>query len=330
MATGPRGRRGGVVRQELRGADPGPPRQGQRPSRPIADDDGQVPQSSPPESPRRGDRATRRAPPGVLVVFGASGDLTSRKLLPAIGQPGPAPAAARLVRGGRRGAHGPRRRGVPGLMMEAVPDAAGLGRGRQAQPLRVRRLRRPGHLRPAQGGPRRAGQGARPSRQPHLLPGDRPGRVRRGRPGARRRPGSTTPAARRVGSPGDREALRPGPGQRPTARRRPAPDLRRDADLPDRPLPREGDGPERPGPALRQRHLRAALEPPLRRPRADHRRRVPRRRAPRRLLRDGRRVPRHRAEPRHAGAVADPDGAARQPSTPRASATRRSRPCGRS
>ncbi len=31
----------------------------------------------------------RRAPPGVLIVFGASGDLTSRKLMPAI---------ARLVR----------------------------------------------------------------------------------------------------------------------------------------------------------------------------------------------------------------------------------------
>ena len=29
-------------------------------------------------------QTTRRAPPGVLVVFGASGDLTSRKLLPAL------------------------------------------------------------------------------------------------------------------------------------------------------------------------------------------------------------------------------------------------------
>jgi glucose-6-phosphate 1-dehydrogenase len=32
-----------------------------------------------------GIQATRRAPPGVLVVFGASGDLTKRKLLPALG-----------------------------------------------------------------------------------------------------------------------------------------------------------------------------------------------------------------------------------------------------
>ena len=49
--------------------------------------------------------------------------------------------------------------------------------------------------------------------------------------------------------------------------------LRRAPGVPHRPLPRQGDGAEPPGPALRQRHLRAGLEPALRRPRADHRRR---------------------------------------------------------
>ena len=40
--------------------------------------------------------------------------------------------------------------------------------------------------------------------------------------------------------------------------------------LPHRPLPRQGDRPERPGVPLRQRHVRAAVEPQLHRPRADH------------------------------------------------------------
>ena len=46
--------------------------------------------------------------------------------------------------------------------------------------------------------------------------------------------------------------------------------FRRAAGLPDRPLPGEGDGPEPARAALRQRDLRAHLEPPVRRPRADH------------------------------------------------------------
>jgi glucose-6-phosphate 1-dehydrogenase len=61
--------------------------------------------------------------------------------------------------------------------------------------------------------------------------------------------------------------------------------LRRAPDLPDRPLPGEGDRPEHHGVPVRQRHLRADLEPALRRPRADHGRRDGGRRAARRLLR---------------------------------------------
>ena len=48
---------------------------------------------------------------------------------------------------------------------------------------------------------------------------------------------------------------------------------RRAPDLPDRSLSRQGDGPEHPGAALRQRHVRADLEPQPHRPCADHRRR---------------------------------------------------------
>ena len=66
----------------------------------------------------------------------------------------------------------------------------------------------------------------------------------------------------------DREAVRSRPRERPRARR-PAPRrLPRAPDLPHRPLPRQGDGPEHPGAAVRERDLRAAVEPSLRRPRA--------------------------------------------------------------
>ena len=69
--------------------------------------------------------------------------------------------------------------------------------------------------------------------------------------------------------------------------------LRRAPDLPHRSLSREGDRPEHHGVPLRQRDLRAGVESPLRRPRADHRRRDRGRGGPRRILRRGRRAARH-------------------------------------
>ena len=53
--------------------------------------------------------------------------------------------------------------------------------------------------------------------------------------------------------------------------------LRRVGHLPHRPLPGQGDRPEHAGAAVRERDLRAGLEPPVHRPRPDHRRRVDRR-----------------------------------------------------
>ena len=76
--------------------------------------------------------------------------------------------------------------------------------------------------------------------------------------------------------------------QRPAAR-----GLRRGPDLPDRPLPRQGGGAEHPGLPLRQRPVRADLEPELHRPRADRRARDAGPRPARRVLRGDRRVPRH-------------------------------------
>ena len=94
------------------------------------------------------------------------------------------------------------------------------------------------------------------------------------------------------------------------AERDPAAALLRGRGLPDRPLPRQGDRPEHAGAAVRERHLRADLEPPVHRPRADHGRRVDRDRGPRRLLRVGGRDPRHLPEPPPPARRADRDGAA--------------------
>ena len=102
-----------------------------------------------------------------------------------------------------------------------------------------------------------------------------------------------------------------------------APALRRAADLPHRPLPRQGDGAEPAGVPLRQPAVRAAVEPQLHRPRADHRRRARRRRDARRLLRPGRRAARHAAEPHDAAADAGGDGAAAGDWRPTRCATRR-------
>ncbi len=106
--------------------------------------------------------------------------------------------------------------------------------------------------------------------------------------------------------------------------------LPRVAGLPHRPLPGQGDGPQPAGLPLRQRHLRAGLEPQLRGPRADHRGRVDRRGEPRRLLRGDRREPRHPPEPPAPAHDASWRWSRRPRSRPTRCATRSSRSCGRS
>ena len=89
-----------------------------------------------------------------------------------------------------------------------------------------------------------------------------------------------------------------------------APALQRGPGLSHRSLSREGNRPEPDGVPVRQRHVRADLESPLHRSRADHRGGNRRRRAARELLRRRRRASRHGAEPPDAAAVARRDGAA--------------------
>ena len=173
------------------------------------------------------------------------------------------------------------------------------------------------------------------ARQPHLLPGGAAVAVRADRQAARTARASSAP-------PGTRQPFARLIVEKPIGRdlasatrhqRRHRRGVRRAADLPDRSLPRQGDRPEHPGPAVRQQHLRAAVQPEVHRPRADHRRRGGRRRHARRLLRTGRRAARHGAEPPAAAAGAGRDGAAvlaRRRRRPRREARGASSRCGRS
>ena len=68
--------------------------------------------------------------------------------------------------------------------------------------------------------------------------------------------------------------------------------VRGEAGLPDRSLPGQGDRAEHPGVPVRERPVRAHLEPPLPRSCADHRGRIDRDRGARRVLRADRRHPR--------------------------------------
>ena len=121
----------------------------------------------------------------------------------------------------------------------------------------------PVRLPAAQGQARRRRSPVRHSRQPGLLPG-------RAAPASSTWPCSTsrTPAwsPTRTTPTGFTRVIVEKPIGRDLdsarrGQRRPGPGLRREPDLPHRPLPRQGDGAEPVGAAFRQQHLRAALEP---------------------------------------------------------------------
>ena len=107
-----------------------------------------------------------------------------------------------------------------------------------------------------------------------------------------------------------REAVRRGPAVEPRAQRAGRLGVQRRRRVPHRPLPGQGDRPEPAGAALRQQPVRADLERPQRRLRADHHGRGRRHRRPGAVLREDRRRPRRAAEPPPAAARADRDGGA--------------------
>ncbi len=143
----------------------------------------------------------RRAPPGVLVVFGASGDLTHRKLLPALERLSRRrllPAAFAVVGVARSEMSDD---GFRDMMAEAVPDCRpGLGRDNQEQRLHIRRLLRPGDFQQTEGPAGRDRRGPGDGRQPDLLSGHRARRVRRSGPALGQ--GGPQPARERAVLPG--------------------------------------------------------------------------------------------------------------------------------
>ncbi len=111
--------------------------------------------------------------------------------------------------------------------------------------------------------------------------------------------------------PGDRrEAVRPRPRERDRAQPDHPHRVPGVVRLPDRPLPREGRGPEHPLLPVRQLVPRADLEPQLHLEHPDHDGRGLRRAGSRRVLRRGRLPARRRAEPPLPGGRAARDGAA--------------------
>ena len=251
------------------------------------------------------ERRSEVALAAALVVFGATGDLANRKLYPAL----TALAERNQL---------PRQFAVIGVARTEMSDEDFAARA----PELAARGRRPSATSPAP-----STTPTRSSGSEEALDG-----LRR-EAGHRRATGSTTWPRSRPRSPrSPTGSARPGMAEEPpgTFRRlvieKPfGHDLgqrrgssttsctrcfARAPDLPHRPLPGQGDGPEHPGAAVRERDLRAAVEPALRRPRGAHRGGVARRRAPRDVLRAGRRAARHRAEPPAPGARAHRDGAA--------------------
>ena len=211
--------------------------------------------------------------PHVLVLFGATGDLARRKLIPGLfhlEQVGLLPDDYRIVGASldELDDEGFRRHVRDALgefcrmdvednwkafseRLSYVPSradalAAGVARAEEAiggEPRRLYYMSVP----PSAAGP--------------IVAHARGGRAGRARPG------------------GDGEAVRNGPGLGPRAQRDGARGVRRGPDLQDRPLPGQGSGAEHAGPAVRQRLSRAAVEPRAHRPRADRRARDARRSA---------------------------------------------------
>ena len=251
-----------------------------------------------PRRPR--DRALRRARRSLQAQAAA-------RPLP----PRPRRADARALQGHRHLAQGRFRGGLPrGRARRRSATPRGETWERFAAAPDVQRLQRR-RARAAGRGGRARRDGPRRRAAPAALPLDPAGRVRRHR---RRRSAARAwhERARVVLEKPfgvDLESARR--AQRARPRRLP-----RGARLPDRPLPRPRGGPEPDRAAVRQRHVRADLEPRPHRPRPDRRARDARGRRPRGLLRGDRRVPRHgrhpplpRARLRRDGAADDARGA---------------------
>ena len=212
----------------------------------------------------------------TIVIFGASGDLTSRKLVPALYEvfrKGRLPEGTRIVGFSRTpfsdDSWRENLRGSTAQYVGETFDTAAWKTLAASISLRAGRHRQGGRL--CRLGPATERVGRRRRRHAGLLPGHGAAALRAGhRPSRRRRPGRPGP---RPPPHRHRKALRHQPGDGPATERRRPQGLRRKPGLSHRPLPGQGNRAERAGVPLRQQHLRAGLEPQLHRSRADHRRR---------------------------------------------------------
>ena len=218
---------------------------------------------------------TRVPEPCAIVLFGATGDLAHRKLVPALFQPGPGRQPALRMR--HRRLRPPRldRRRPPRRVREDAGEERrrrlprGLAAVRQPHRLRARHLRRPGVV--SRSSRRRSSEldrthGTRGNRVYYLAVSPEFFATIIAPPG-RGRADLSLAAGDPLEPGGHREAVRPRPRKRPRAEPRGLARARREPGLSHRPLPGQGDGPEHPGLAVRQQHLRADLEPPARRAR---------------------------------------------------------------
>ena len=228
--------------------------------------------------------------PQVVVLVGATGDLSQRKLLPGLFHLG----SAGFIPGCR----------IIGVSLDDI-DADGFRDDRARGARRV--LDAQGRRRPTGPPLRRSWTTCRWPRAPARSRRRSTRRSRRFGGESRRAALPERAAERRaVGGAAARrgrprralahhhgKAVRHRPGERRVAERQAARGVRRGPDLPHRPFPRQGAGAEHPRVPLRQRPVRADLEPQLHRPRADRRAGDAGARQARRVLRADRRVSRH-------------------------------------
>src|SRR5438132_11677972 len=226
--------------------------------------------------PRTPPDAPRALPAGAPDVARGAGD---RLRADRVGRRRPPRTRQRRDRGTRtRGAGG----------SPPAPRTPPIPRGRHE---------RPDDVRPSPRGAGRGGASVVLPRDPAVLVRVRRSRARRSRP-------------HRRGAGGDREAVRARPRLGAQAQPRAARGDRRRPDLPDRPFPREGAGPRHRVPPVRQRDVRAPVEPRPHRVGADHDGGALRRGGPGTVLRRGRVPARRRPEPSPPGARPRCDGAA--------------------
>ncbi len=242
-----------------------------------------------------------------MIIFGGTGDLSFRKLLPALYMAHlhcNLPPDTRILTIGRK--PWSREEYINEFMeLKAKPfiekkafDAAAVGQISGAVRIRAHGRRFDRRLSASEGGVARG-------RAPRVLSRDLAGSVHEylRQPlvgGPRRR--EFARRARKAAGP--RSGLRAGDqhGGRQA--------FQRSADLPDRPLPRQGNRAEPDGAALRQSDFRAAVAGAVYQERADHGGGNGGRGQPRGFLRQDRRAARHGAEPLAATAVHRRDGAA--------------------